>query len=36
MREDCRKHDDDRKCPVHAGCFPVIIGPTGPTGPTYT
>lgn len=34
MRENCinRKHDCD--CPIHRGCFPIIVGPIGATGPT--
>ena len=31
MRGNCRKTDDDCYCPIHRGCFPIIIGPTGPT-----
>lgn len=33
MREDCRKRDNDCDCPIHRGCFPIVVGPTGPTVP---
>ena len=31
MRENCRKKDNDCDCPIFKGCFPIVVGPTGPT-----
>ena len=32
MREEFDNFNNDRRCPIFRGCFPIVVGPTGPTG----